>query len=220
MNSIELTEYLRLNHPSSPASSVRRKLSFGVGVNDADYIVCPTLPGGKISCPAYSSWRNMLMRVFSDAYRAKQPTYAGCSVCSEWLSFMTYRSWWLLNYKQDFHLDKDFITPGNKHYSPDNCIFIPQWLSAIVSGHDAKRGDNPIGVIFDKRYGTFAARIGNGRRGSKTFVGNFKTKEDAAEAYATAKLNLLKQLKPDIDRIDTRLYKGIVACVKIRTNPL
>lgn len=220
MNYIEISDYIRRTNPSSLMSLSRRKLSFGIGINDADYTVSPTINGVKVSCPAYVSWRNMLMRVFSEAYQKKQPTYRGCSICDDWLSFMAYRTWWCENYKQDFHLDKDFIKPGNKHYSPDNCVFIPQWLSVIISGHDAKRGKHPIGVIFDKRYNLFTARIGNGERSGKRFIGSFKTREAAAAAYEGAKLSLLYDLKAEIDLLDTRLYKGLITCLTARTNLL
>lgn len=220
MNYIELSEYIRNSHPSSKMSSSRRKLSFGGVINDADYTVSPKISGVKVRCPAYTSWKNILIRVFSESYQHKQPTYKGCTICDEWLSFMSYRAWWVKNYQQDFHLDKDFIKPGNKEYSPEHCIFIPQWINAIVSGHDAKRGDSPIGVTFDKRYNLFIARVGSGKTGEKKYIGSFNTQQDAALAYKKEKLNLIHDLKHEIDMIDTRLYSGIVACIKSKTNPL
>lgn len=194
-------------------STARRKLILGVATNDADYTVCPTVDGKKLTCPAYLSWRNMLMRVFSEVYHMKQPTYRACTVCEQWLYFMTYREWWLKNNKDDWHLDKDFLTPGNKHYAPENCVFIPQWLSAFVSGHESARGPQPIGVLFDKRHNLFVARIGDGTRSSKRYIGGFKTKEDAALAYKNEKLKTLLALKGKIDAIDKRLYNGVAACI-------
>ena len=217
MTNSEISIFIRNNNPSSLMSTSRRKLIFGVAINDADYTVCPTVSGKKLSCPAYISWRNMLMRVFSEVYHKNQPTYRSCTVCDQWLSFMAYWDWWLKHNQDDWHLDKDFLMPGNKHYAPDTCIFIPQWLSAFVSGHDAARGAQPIGVLFDKRYNLFVARVGNGFRGSKRYIGGFKTKEEAAIAYKNEKLKTLLALKSQIDAIDKRLYEGIVACVNARS---
>lgn len=217
MTNSETSIFIRNNYPASLMSTSRRKLIFATAVNDADYTVCPTVAGKKLSCPAYVSWRNMLSRVFSEVYHKKQPTYRSCTVCAQWLSFMAYREWWLDNNQDEWHLDKDFLVPGNKHYSPENCVFIPQWLSAFVSGHESARGEQPIGVIFDKRHKLFVVRIGDGVRGSKRYIGGFKTKEEAAIAYKNEKLNTLLALKNDIDAIDTRLYEGIVACINLRS---
>lgn len=152
MNCIEYSNKIREDHPAGKMSISRRRRIHDVAFNDADYTVTPTVKGIRIVCPAYSSWLNMLTRVFSNPYHKKQPTYVGCTVCDEWLYFSSYREWWVQNVVDGWHLDKDFINPGNKHYSRENCIFIPQWLSVIISGHDSKRGGCPIGVTYDSRY--------------------------------------------------------------------
>ena len=217
MNCIEYSNNIRENHPARLMSISRRKLVHGIAINDADYTVCPTIGRKKVCCPAYISWHNMLMRVFSSAYHEKQPTYIGCTVDDEWLKFSIYRKWWVNNSVDGWHLDKDFILPGNKHYSKENCIFIPHWLSAIVSGHESKRGEFPIGVTYDKRYGLYVARCFDPRDGKKKYIGGFVDPESAALAYKERKLFYIDAIRDRIDAIDKRLYYGIVACVNMKS---
>lgn len=210
---------MRREYKESAMSTSRRRKVFGVGVNDADYTVKPTTQYGRLACPAYKSWINMLMRAFSESYQNRQPTYAGSSICEEWLSFMSYRAWWESHYKQGWHLDKDFINPGNKHYHPDNCIFIPQWLSNIVSGHDAGRSRLGMGVSLDIRSNAIIARYTNPTTRKKVYLGSFETAQLAADAYQKAKIEAVMELKPIIDAIDERLLGGVLACIKSKTKP-
>jgi hypothetical protein len=45
-------------------------------------------------------------------------------------------------------LDKDILYKGNKIYSPDTCVFVPQEINALFVKNDANRGDLPIGVFY------------------------------------------------------------------------
>ena len=100
------------------------KLVWGVGINDADYSVCPRVDGIHINCIYYQTWQSMLERCYSSKYQAKHPTYKSCTVCEEWLHFSNFRSWMVgQNHKGKF-LDKDILELGNKIYSPETCIFV------------------------------------------------------------------------------------------------
>lgn len=74
------------------------KLVYGVGINDADY---PTTQREKVNgewkitwrCLYYDRWVSMLTRCYSSKCHEKQPTYKGCSVCDEWLTFSNFRKW-------------------------------------------------------------------------------------------------------------------------------
>ena len=63
-----------------------RSLICGVGVNDANYAT-----SGKRMCPFYRRWINMLERCYSEKFQEKNPTYRGCSVCEEWLTFSNFK---------------------------------------------------------------------------------------------------------------------------------
>lgn len=74
----------------------------GVGINDADYVVGKYeswYEGGKRKlktlwqCPYYVKWHAMLNRCYNARYHKNKPTYIGCYVCEEWLTFSNFKAW-------------------------------------------------------------------------------------------------------------------------------
>ncbi len=164
----------------------KTKLVSGVGINDADYAVQVIGKDGKKEyCPFYKTWKSMLLRVYSPKCHALRPTYIGTTVCKEWLTFSTFRAWMEARDWEGKCLDKDIITPGNKHYSPDNCEFISPGLNALLTDPAAARGEYPRGVYFDKRRSQFNADLKIA--GRKKRLGSFDTPGEAASVYNEAK---------------------------------
>ena len=116
------------------------KKVFGVGINDS----AKPIKG----CRFYATWRNMLQRCYSESYQDKRPSYKGCSVCDEWLTFSTFRAWMEQQDHQGKQLDKDIITPGNKLYCPDRCVFVTQEMNSLLTVTKSNKGDHPLGVSF------------------------------------------------------------------------
>ena len=90
-----------------------KRLVFGVGINDSDYEVYKyeTINGKRKAtwkCPYYERWVSMLRRCYSPRSLEKYPTYKGCTVCEEWLTFSTFKKWMENQEWEDRHLDKDF----------------------------------------------------------------------------------------------------------------
>ena len=79
--------------------------------------------GGKITRP-YITWFSMLTRCYCKKFKAKNPTYIGCTVTEEWHDYQNFASWFTLNYIDGLQLDKDIKVKGNKIYSPDFCLFV------------------------------------------------------------------------------------------------
>ena len=185
--------------PASIISTSRRKLVFGHGINDAKYIVRPRIEGKLYICPFYSKWHGMFKRCYSEKAHKQRPKYAECSVCDEWLIFSNFKDWMT---KQDWRgkdLDKDLAVSGNKVYSPDRCIFVTQEINKLLDDHGAARGEQPQGVYFDKRYGTFQSCCNN--NGQKKHLGSFSNAEGASGAYKKFKSMViletaLKQVQP------------------------
>ena len=164
----------------------KNKLVQGWGVNDADYVVCPTLSNGlRGKCPYYSAWTNMLERVFDTKYHARYPTYIGTSVCDEWKYFMNFRSWMMAQDWRDKHLDKDIIVPGNKHYSPETCAFVDGQMNNLLLDHASSRGKYPIGVSYHKRDKKYRAAMR--MNGNLRTLGYFDTPEEANLVYRKEK---------------------------------
>ncbi|MCX4071917.1 hypothetical protein [Aeromonas caviae] len=137
-------EVLRLAKTWKPIRKPR--LVQSNGINDADYIIAANTIYGQWKCPLYRRWSGMLARVYSPALHKQQPTYIGTQLHPDWLSFMNFRSWCLLNgWRSDYQLDKDFIS-DSKIYGPDTCAFIPSNVNTFIIDCSAARGDYLIGA--------------------------------------------------------------------------
>ena len=186
----------------------KSKKVHGVGINDADYAIESRGPDGKrLPCPYYVTWNNMLKRAYCPKYHARRPTYIGVTVCEEWHSFMAFRAWMETQDWQGRQLDKDIIAPGNRTYSPDTCVFVPQALNKLLTAHTAARGKWPIGVSWDKANKKFFAQISGGGRAQR-HLGYFTCPHEAHMAWCKAKVRLVRDAAREQD--DQRVYAGLM----------
>lgn len=162
----------------------------------------------------YNTWRKMIQRCYDPKYHKKERTYVNCDVCNEWLNFQNFAKWYENNYYEiegeKTHLDKDILIKGNKIYSPDTCVFVPQRINNLFTKCDASRGDLPIGV--NKRRDRFISRcwgMGKGKYKS-IWLGSFDTPEQAFEVYKQFKENYIKQVADEYkDKIPKKLYDAM-----------
>lgn len=209
MNKIQLTNLLRNEFSkTNPSNNMVR----GIGVNDADYMTTPRVNGVKTICPAYSAWSAMLYRAYSEQYHERNKTYHGVKVCHEWLSFMSFREWWLANHHDGWALDKDLLVIGNKKYGPKECLYVPIWLNTFTLDCGASRGKLPIGVTYDKRKEMFMAQCKG--LGNKSFIGYFSDPLSAHQAWKCRKINLAIELKASIDEVDVRIYPNVIKIIE------
>lgn len=212
MGEKERTIWLEENTELNRRAKSLRGLVEGVGINDATYRTTPTFEGGKVKCPAYRVWAAMLKRAYSNKYHEKNTTYKCVNVCDEWHSFMSFREWWLDKQADGFSLDKDLLS-DSRVYSPETCIFVPQWLNTFIIDRGASRGESPIGVDYHKGASRFRAQCGNPMSKKQEHLGFFTTPEEAHLAWRTRKLELALELKPKMDEIDIRIYPRIVEII-------
>lgn len=165
----------------------RNKLVFGFGINDFNGNV---KINGKL-IKSYALWKSMLSRCYNDDYHKRFPTYIGCTVCEEWLSFSNFKKWIDENYIKDYHLDKDILFKGNKIYSPETCCFVPHKINTLFEKSNHSRGEYPIGVCFDKNINKFKSQVSiNGYRKS----GYYDTLNEAFESYKKSKETQIKSM--------------------------
>lgn len=103
---------------------------------------------------AYNLWISIFKRSYSDVYHEKYPTYKNVTVCEEWKCFQNFAKWFYENYKphmEGWHLDKDILVKGNKLYSPETCIFIPNELNCVFTN----RVDNKNKIKALERFKDF-----------------------------------------------------------------
>lgn len=135
----------------------KRKPVHGFGINDSDYktVLSERVDGVLIrvwGCPYYLVWKDMLMRCYSDKYLEKNPSYSGCTVCEDWLYFSKFKLWMEKQDWKEKALDKDIKLRGNKHYSPETCIFVPSELNQLVAHINVRKvGVRKIGNKFSAR---------------------------------------------------------------------
>jgi hypothetical protein len=168
------------------------KTIYVVGINDADYIISPTINGKQVMCPFYRKWHNMLKRCYSVNYQVKQPSYVGCTVSKEWLTFSNFKAWMEKQDWQGKQLDKDLLIQGNKIYSPEACLFVTKYINGLLTNCKSARGKLPQGVCWDKQAKKYTVKCNV--NGKPKYLGLFDTPKAASEAYKTFKYNLISEV--------------------------
>lgn len=185
----------------------RRRLIFGVGVNDSPKAISKhNIRNDK----DYYLWHGMIQRCYDDYTQKKHPTYNGCTVCDEWLYFSNFKKWFDKNYIEGYQLDKDILVKGNKVYSPNTCCFVPFEINTLFTKSNAKRGVLPIGV---QRYLKDRYRTCFKRGGKVTYLGVYNKVEDAFCAYKIAKESYIKEVAENYHAkglITERVYNALL----------
>ena len=117
----------------------------GVGVLGTKYL--STVNGVKTK--EYVLWKHMLERCYSDTYKKRQPAYEGCEVCDNFKSYTYFYEWCNKQIgfaNEGWQLDKDLLIKGNKVYSENTCVFIPQEVNSLLTKSNKTRGEHLIGV--------------------------------------------------------------------------
>lgn len=161
----------------------RRRTAFGIGINDAEYMTTVSINGKIKQCPIHSAWALMLERCYSDKSLKKHPRFIGITVCKEWRLFSNFRDWVLMQDDKGMRLNISIKVKGNKVYSPDTCLFIPQELEGFLDCKTTISG-LPKGVSENKDSIKYTAAIKY--NGKKRNLGRFNTIEQAKAAFDTA----------------------------------
>ena len=187
---------------------------YGVGALGTKYPI--TINGVKTK--EYKLWQSMLQRCYSDsAYNKQRPTYIDCEVSDNFKSYEYFYEWChkQIGFGVDgngnpFQLDKDLLIKGNKVYSEDSCVFLPQEINTLLVKNTASRGEHLIGVSWSKTNKAFRAMI-NKNKGKPEHLGYFKTELEAFNAYKEAKESFVKeQAEKWKGKIDGRAYEALM----------
>lgn len=193
------------------------KLVYGVGINDADYAVTrkeTIYVNGKQKqklvwyCPYFRTWKSMLQRCYSIAYQDRKPTYKGCSVSAEWLTFSNFKSWMEKQDWEGMQLDKDILFNGNKVYSAETCVFVTTEVNMFTVDRGASRGEWLIGVYWDKGRSKFKSQCRNPFTKKQENLGYFTCELEAHKAWLKRKLELAYQLS--LEQTDERVAKALI----------
>lgn len=189
------------------------KLVQGIGFKGNDY---PTY-GGEKQLKEYSLWCSMLFRC-TDKHWASRPTYIGTTCAENFKSYTFFYGWCQtqigFNLKDEngrgWHLDKDILTRGNKVYSEDTCVFVPQRINLLLTKREASRGEYPVGVYWNTGNRKYIARCSCGAS-KMTYLGSFNTPQEAFLAYKTFKEALIKEVANEYkEQLDSRVYQALM----------
>ena len=144
----------------------------------------------------YYIWRNMLQRCYDIKFHERYPTYKDCEVEDYFLNFQNMCKWLDENYYEiegeTMCLDKDILHKGNKIYSRDTCIFVPNRINTLFVKRDNDRGNSPIGV-YPVPSGNYQVHAHN-KDGGRDYLGTYPTKEEAFRVYKENKEKVIKEV--------------------------
>ena len=168
----------------------------------------------------YITWRNMIRRCYDPYELNRFPAYIDCYVCDEWHNFQNFAEWFYKNYyeieNQKMCLDKDILYKGNKIYSPETCVFVPEKINILFIKSDDTRGEYPIGVTYCKPSNNLKVQCNafeNGKRKQK-YLGYFPLNRpfQAFYTYKMFKENHIRQVADKYrDLIPIKLYNAMYA---------
>ena len=156
----------------------------------------------------YKIWRHMLQRCYDPKFHERNPSYKGCTVEDYLLNFQHIAEWIENNYYEvpgeKMCLDKDILCKGNKIYSRETCIFVPQRINNLFTKSDKSRGKDPIGVdqLPSGNYRVYC----NNRYGKRVSLGTYKTKEEAFQVYKNYKEKVIKEVIDSYENIIPEPY--------------
>lgn len=160
----------------------------------------------------YNHWHCMMQRCYDDKIHEKYSTYKDCFVNEEAHCFQDFGAWFDENYYEidgeTMHLDKDILCKGNKEYSFDKMIFVPQRINELFTKCDRVRGDLPIGIYYHKASGKYQTECST--LDGKKYLGYYNTPEQAFQVYKQFKEDYIKQVADEYkDRIPKELYDAM-----------
>ena len=164
----------------------------------------------------YETWCNMLKRCYDKEVQKRLPTYKDCFANKETYCFQDFAKWFDENYYEiegeTMCLDKDILCKGNKEYSFNTMIFVPNRINTLFIKCNATRGSLPIGVTYNKRDKVYTSQCSiltnNGHK--LKHLGNYNNINDAFQAYKIFKEQYIKQVADEYkDCIPYRLYEAM-----------
>lgn len=159
----------------------------------------------------YGLWNGVVSRTDnrSCGKNRTRDTYTDATMSEKWYNFQDFCKFVCENkyYQIGFHLDKDLLVKGNKHYSANTCCFLPQIINGgIAINYDTGNG-LPVGVNRKGDY--YEAAISY--RGKRKRIGAYATIEEASAAYVVAKEAYVKELALEYkDQIEPRAFEALL----------
>lgn len=180
---------------------------YGVGITGSKY---PTSVKGK-DLKEYKLWNGMLERSYSPRYHGINPSYEECSVSENFKSYEYFYEWCQeqKGFGNDgWQLDKDLLVKGNKVYSEDTCVFLPNEINTALTHRKNVDNSLPVGVVPVTKSKSYQASIKID--GKKYYLGVYSTPQRAFQAYKERKeMSLIKLAMKWGEHLDPRAEKAL-----------
>lgn len=153
-----------------------------------------------------TSLRNKAIRAYNSmiARCTNNISYQGISIDPLWKNDKeAYISFYITNYVDDWHLDKDIKVPHSNVYSPATCMFVPSYINQAIRGKKSNSRGNadnttvlPMGVSsYPSNKSPYQAHCKI--NGVQTHLGLFQTPEEAHLAWQYGKIDQLQYFLMD-----------------------
>ena len=139
------------------------------------------------------------------------PNYEGCSVSENFKYYPFFKEWCEKQIGFDvkgFALDKDILVKGNKVYSEDACVFVPQEINNILTYKKSTNKGLSASVALQKT-GRYSVSFRKDRITQN--LGRFDTPDEAFQAYKQVKESYIKEVAEKWKGgIDPRVYEALM----------
>lgn len=147
-------------------------------------------------------------------YQKAKPSYVGSQ--NDFENFQDFVDWSIeeVGYNSVdlggnfWSLDKDILVPGNKIYSRETCLFVPNRVNGFLILQNSVRGQLPIGVSEQKDSSKFRAECRNPYIG-KSYLGMFETPQEAHRAWQSTKILVGEKMITEYLDIHPKLCEGL-----------
>ena len=191
---------------------------YSVGILGDKYLTVYKLPNNTYrAIKEYRVWAGMLERCYSEKSHRYNPTYNGCTVSDNFKYYPYFKEWCekqvgfgcLDENENSWCLDKDILVKGNKTYSEDVCVFVPNEINCLFTKADRVRGKYPVGVYYRKDIKRFVSHIH--QKSSNINLGHYDCPNEAFLVYKKAKEDYIKEIANKWkDQIDRRVYEAMI----------
>lgn len=160
----------------------------------------------------YSVWSAIRQRCYNKNCKDSFLAYEGCTMSEDFLVFSKFKEWYnsQIGCDQDgWHIDKDLLVKGNKVYSAETCVLLPNEINSAIVVHNRGNNNFPMGVIYNCTKTRYRARIQ--RKDGWESLGTYDTPEEAFYAYKPVKEAYVKSIADKWrEQIDPRAYQALM----------
>lgn len=166
--------------------------------------------GVRVITRSGTLWMNISKRLAQDkSYERSSCVFRDFQSFSEWCQ----NEYGYLRQEENgkfWSLDKDILCEGNKIYSEETCIFVPQIVNNVFETSEATKGAYALGAYLSSNGKKFTSRCRDPFLKKVLYLGTHDSELEAHKAWQTCKSAILKKLA-DKYADHTKLRKALLS---------